>query len=156
MISVDHIAAVVILGCCLFLVYALVVRPLLGLRQRPMHERPEEERNLNALHVRRGLSDFLARHRIVGSADIRDGEVLPAVSVERLYPLAIRLDNAYSVLRRLPNPAASSLYVRDSVSDKFRLLDLDVEDIGETVRLLQMVERQLQEIAKERTHENRT
>lgn len=92
------------------------------------------------------LSDILVRHRlqraidknhIVGSADIRDGKVYAPVPFERMHPLLGVIDNANAALHRLKNPAACSLYIRDSVNDRFMLVpDLDLDDLREIAELL--------------------
>jgi hypothetical protein len=130
--------------------YALVaiVASLLGwygfrwLRRKlqPIPVAEEGERDLSDTHVRKGLTDFLARHKIVGDADIRNGFVLAPVPPERLEPLAIVLGNAAAFISRLRNPSASSIYIRDSVNDRFMLLgDLDLDHLVDASRVMQRV-----------------
>lgn len=87
--------------------------------------------------VRERLTTFLERNGIKGDADIRDGKVLVPVSLDRLHPLVVILTNAAAVTQRLKNPAACSLYVRDSVNDRFMLVpELDLDDLREVAELL--------------------
>jgi hypothetical protein len=134
--SWEEIVALILVA---FLVCTLIVWPLMGRRGRTVRAEPTEPLNLIDPRTRKGLTDFLARHQIVGDADIRDGVVLSVVTVDRLHPVADRLRAAVRTLRHMRNPAASSLYLRDSMTDRFRLIDLDVEDLEEAVRLLQLL-----------------
>lgn len=87
--------------------------------------------------VRERLTVFLERNRITGSADIRDGKVLVPPSLDRMHPLLGVVNSATSILGRLKNPAACSLYIRDSVNDRFMLVpELDLEDLREISELL--------------------
>lgn len=86
------------------------------------------------------LTAFMQKHGVYGSADIRDGVVYPPVAPDRLEPLAVVLGNAAAMIGRLRNPAAASLYVRDSVNDKFMLLaDLDIDHLLDAARVMQRV-----------------
>lgn len=100
----------------------------------------ERIRRLSEESVRAELSGFLRKQMVVGDADIRDGIVFAPVPAERLEPLAVVLGNAAAFLSRLRNPAASSLYVRDSVNDRFMLLgDLDLDHLVDAARVMQRV-----------------
>ena len=89
--------------------------------------------------TRARLTLFLTQAGIVGNAEIRDGVVYP-LHEERLHPLAIVLGNAAAFASRLKNPAASSLYIRDSVHDRFVLLsDLDLDHIREAAQVMRRV-----------------
>lgn len=97
-------------------------------------------RDLAEHAARQELTDALKKWRIVGDADIREGIVFAPVPPDRLEPLAIVLGNAAAFLSRLRNPAASSLYVRDSVNDRFILLaDLDIDHLVDAARVMQRV-----------------
>ncbi len=110
-------------------------------RIQPLPEKNEaEEAILRSLDNPMGR-DYLRRalelNNIVGDADIRDGKVLEPVSLDRMHPLLIVIDNANASLHRLKNPAACSLYIRDSVNDRFMLVpDLDLSDLREIAELL--------------------
>lgn len=87
--------------------------------------------------VRERLRTMLEAYNIGGSADIRDGKVYPPVPFDRMHPLLGLIDNANAALYRLKNPAACSLYVRDSMNDRFMLVpDLDLSDLREIAELL--------------------
>lgn len=97
-------------------------------------------RDLKDQATRQELTGFLQKQQVVGDADIRNGFVLAPVPPENLEPLAIVLGNAAAFIARLRNPAASSLYVRDSVSDRFMLLgDLDLDHLVDAARVMQRV-----------------
>jgi len=97
-------------------------------------------RDLKDQATRQELTGFLQKQQVVGDADIRNGFVLAPVPPENLEPLAIVLGNAAAFIARLRNPAASSLYVRDSVSDRFMLLgDLDLDHLVDAARVMQHV-----------------
>ncbi len=97
-------------------------------------------RDLADQATRQELTGFLQKQQVVGDADIRNGFVLAPVPPEKLEPLAIVLGNAAAFISRLRNPAASSLYVRDSVNDRFILLgDLDLDHLVDAARVMQRV-----------------
>lgn len=97
-------------------------------------------RDLTEHETRQELTGFLRKWQVVGDADIRNGFVLAPVPPEKLEPLAVVLGNAAAFIARLRNPAASSLYVRDSVSDRFMLLgDLDLDHLVDAARVMQRV-----------------
>lgn len=97
-------------------------------------------RDLKDQATRQELTAFLQKQQVVGDADIRNGFVLAPVPPDNLEPLAIVLGNAAAFIARLRNPAASSLYVRDSVSDRFMLLgDLDLDHLVDAARVMQRV-----------------
>lgn len=97
-------------------------------------------RDLAEHSSRQELTDALKKWRIVGDADIREGIVMAPVPADKLEPLAIVLGNAAAFIARLRNPAASSLYVRDSVNDRFILLaDLDLDHLVDAARVMQRV-----------------
>lgn len=97
-------------------------------------------RDLKDQATRQELTAFLQKQQVVGDADIRNGFVLAPVPPDNLEPLAIVLGNAAAFIARLRNPAASSLYVRDSVSDRFMLLgDLDLDHLVDAARVMQHV-----------------
>lgn len=97
-------------------------------------------RDLSDHATRQELTSFLQKQQVVGDADIRNGFVLAPVPPEKLEPLAIVLGNAAAFIARLRNPAASSLYVRDSVNDRFILLgDLDLDHLVDAARVVQRV-----------------
>ena len=95
--------------------------------------------DLSSPLTRARLTMFLENSGITGSAEIRDGVVYP-MHEERVHPLAIVLGNAAAFASRLKNPAASSLYIRDSVHDRFVLLaDLDLDHIREAAQVMRRV-----------------
>lgn len=97
-------------------------------------------RDLAENETRQELTGFLRKWQVVGDADIRNGFVLAPVPPEKLEPLAVVLGNAAAFISRLRNPAASSLYVRDSVNDRFILLgDLDLDHLVDAARVMQRV-----------------
>lgn len=86
------------------------------------------------------LNSSLERLGVIGDADIRQGKVFPAIPADRLHPLAVVLENAAAITRRLRNPAACSLYVRDSMNDRFMLLsELDLEHVMEAATVMRRV-----------------
>ena len=110
-------------------------------RIQPLPVKPDgEEVVLNALSdpiFRERFKRLLENHNVVGDADIRDGKVYEPMSLDRMHPLLTVIDNANAALHRLKNPAACSLYIRDSVNDKFMLVpDLDLADLREIAELL--------------------
>lgn len=83
---------------------------------------------------------LLKKYDFTGNADIRNGVMMPQVHPDRLDPLVRALINGTSILRKLRNPAACSLYVRDSVNDKFMLVpDIDIEVLVDAARVMQHV-----------------
>lgn len=99
-----------------------------------------EARELGDPVVREQLTRFLQQQKVSGDANIRNGVVIVPVPANRLSPLVQVLKDAVSRLARLRNPAACSLYVRDSVSDRWMLLgDLDLGVLQETVSVLERV-----------------
>lgn len=89
--------------------------------------------------VRNRLSLFMTRHKIYGDAQIIDGVVHPVATINA-HPLAMVFRNAVSHMDRMQNPAASSIYIRDSVNDRFLLLaDLDVDHLRDAAMLLSAV-----------------
>ena len=87
--------------------------------------------------TRARLARMLVKYGIVGSADIRDGKVYAPVSFDRMHPLLGLINGANMALQNLKNPAACSLYVRDSVNDRFMLVpELDLDDLREIAELL--------------------
>lgn len=97
-------------------------------------------KNLADRHIRERMTLFLAAHEIVGDADVRNGHFLAPVSPAKLEPLAIMMRQAWNRVQTLRNPKACSLYIRDSENDRFMLLDeLDLEDIGEMLRVMERV-----------------
>jgi hypothetical protein len=89
--------------------------------------------------TRARLTTLLAKARVTGSAEIRDGVVYP-MHEGRAHPLATVFGNAATFASRFQNPAASSLYIRDSVNDKFVLLaDLDLDHIREAAQIMRQV-----------------
>lgn len=127
------------------LIVALAVLPPLAVRDwlSPRHKGgvvPPGERTLSDREVMVDLTAFLRKQNVVGDADIRDGVVFPPVPPEKLDPLAVVLGNAAVFINRLRNPAACSLYVRDSMSDRFMLLpDLDLDHLLDASRVMQRV-----------------
>lgn len=113
-------------------------------RIQPLPERPEmsdeEQAILRSLANpvgREHLRKALEMNNIVGDADIRDGKVYEPMSLDRMHPLLTVIDNANAALHRFKNPAACSLYIRDSVNGKFMLVpDLDLADLREIAELL--------------------
>jgi hypothetical protein len=97
-------------------------------------------RDLAEQPTRQQLTGFLQKQQVVGDADIRNGFVLPPVPPEKLEPLAVVLGNAAAFIGRLRNPASCSLYVRDSVNDRFMLVaDLDLDHLVDAARVMQRV-----------------
>lgn len=97
-------------------------------------------RNLSTPEVRLDLTAFLQKQLVIGDADIRGGVVYAPVPAERLDPLAVVLENAASMISRLRNPGGSSLYVRDSVNERFMLLsDLDLDHLLDAARVMNRV-----------------
>lgn len=108
-------------------------------RIQPLPERDEDETGFDLADpvVRHRLQRMLAKYGIVGNADIREGQVYEPVSLDRMHPLLGVVNSATMVLQRLKNPAASSLYIRDSVNDRFMIVpELDLEDLREIAELL--------------------
>ena len=97
-------------------------------------------KDLSDQHIRERMTNFLAVHEIGGDADVRGGRFYPPVPPSKLEPLALVMRKAWDRIQRLKNPASCSLYVRDSVNDRFMLLDeLDLMDIGEILRVVERV-----------------
>lgn len=77
------------------------------------------------------------RDKVRGDFDYRDGQVYKPVPDELIHPVIANVNNAIAGLERTKNPAACSLYFRDSVSDRFMLLpDLDIDDLRDIRELL--------------------
>jgi hypothetical protein len=117
-----------------------------GFRSGGLVPQPEAEpvdlgpKDLSNPHIRERMTAFLHNHDIVGDADVRGGKFFPPVPPSKLEPLAIVMRRAWDQVMRLKNPASCSLYIRDSVNDRFMLLDeLDVMDIGEILRVVERV-----------------
>lgn len=103
---------------------------------------PEEELDLSSADTRARLKRMIDKYGITGSADIREGLVLEPIDLSAAEPLTIVLANATAFIGRLQNPAASSLYVRDSVNDRFMLLsDLDLDHLIDAHRIMQEIAR---------------
>lgn len=97
-------------------------------------------RDLADPNVRAQLEAFLARHMIVGEADIRHGCVSPPAYTLDHHGLATVLEDAAARLHRMKNPASCSLYVRDSVEDRWYILgELDLDHLVEAARILRRV-----------------
>lgn len=112
------------------------IRAKLGIGAAPEPVEPEVS-DLSDHATRAKLNSSLERLGVIGDADIRKGKVYPAVPADRLHPLAVVLENAGAVARRLRNPAACSLYVRDSMNDRFMLLsELDLEHIMDAATVM--------------------
>lgn len=95
--------------------------------------------DLSSPITRARLTSFLDSAGITGSAEIRDAVVYP-MHEDRAHPLAIVFGNAAAFANRLKNPDACSLYIRDSVNDRFLLLaDLDLDHIREAAQTLRRV-----------------
>lgn len=108
------------------------------LRQRNAVE--AQLRDLADHATRRELTEFLRQQQVIGDADIRNGIVFAPVPDDMVEPLAIVLGNAAAMIARLKNPAASSIYIRDSVNDRFLLLaDLDIDHLLDAARVMQRV-----------------
>ena len=106
--------------------------------RRQARQEPETH-DLNNPITRARLTSFLASAGIGGSAEIRDG-VVYLMHEEQAHPLAIVFGNAAAFANRLKNPDACSLYIRDSVNDRFLLLsDLDLDHIREAAQMLRRV-----------------
>jgi hypothetical protein len=108
----------------------------------PVEEQAVEvgPKNLSERHIRERLTLFLAAHQITGDADVRNGHFLAPVPASKLEPLAIMMRRAWNRIQSLKNPAACSLYIRDSENDRFLLLDeLDLADVGEMLRVMERV-----------------
>lgn len=127
---------------------AASVLGVIGFRRLGHHLQQEAEQEIRSLsdrRVRSDLTNFLSKNNVVGDADIRSGVVLAPVPYDQLEPLAIVLGNAASFISRLKNPAASSIYVRDSVNDRFILLaDLDLDHLVDAARVMQRVAEETQ------------
>lgn len=134
--------AVFIFVTIIALVLAAVA--LVGVLRKPIPETVETEagpeRDLTDYKVRDELTGFLRKQGVVGNADIRNGIVLSPITRDDVMPLATVLANAGSFMARLPNPAACSLYVRESQSGQMMLLsDLDLDHIVDAARVMQSI-----------------
>ena len=119
------------------------------LERRLAENTPEPDfRDLADLQTRDGLSSFLRKNNICGSAEIRDGQVFQPVPLEKLHPLIAVLDQAAFLLGRMPNMAADVLYVRNR-DGSYALTGIDLSDIREAATLLRQV-------AEERQKEKQT
>ena len=92
--------------------------------------------------VRMSLSDFLARHQIVGDANIRDGKVYAVVPPERLHPLVRLLRGSFSAMTQVPNAVNGDLYQAvknpgQGTGWTYRCSGVGVSDIGEAASLLE-------------------
>lgn len=97
-------------------------------------------KSLDDAHIRERMTAFLEKHEITGDADVRDGRFYAPVPAERIGPLVQVLERAWGVLQQVRNRNACSLYYRDSVNDRWNLVpELDLDDIGECVRVMQRV-----------------
>lgn len=132
---ISHVATVLVF------VLACYILIRIGLKFRTKEPFPElEPRRLSDPATRKSLTEFFTRNGVVGDADIRAGVCLAPVSLDRIHPVALRFGNAYAAARRqMRNPNACSLYLIDSESGRPKLIDLDMDDIGEAARLFQRV-----------------
>lgn len=128
-------AIAIILGA----IYQRRRRPVLGEAPTPAEIMESALRDLSDMQTRRDLTAFLKTQQVVGDADIREGEVYEPVPATRLDPLAMRLRNAHSVITRLRNRNACSLYILGSDDERPRALDLDLMDIGEAASVMERV-----------------
>jgi hypothetical protein len=120
-----------------FLAAGYMLRLALNWIDRQVAEKPVEQprvRDLSDPAVRADLEAFLAKNAVIGEADIRYGKVYPAVSDDRLDPLAIVLSNAAAFGVRVQhenrNANITPLYIYSPVRGEFRLLgDLDLDHI---------------------------
>lgn len=95
--------------------------------------------SLTDAQVRARLSQFLVKNGITGSAEVREGLVLPLKEADA-HPLATVFGNAVEFANRLQNPAATPIYIRDSVQGRYLLLcDLDIDHIREAAEMLRRV-----------------
>jgi hypothetical protein len=102
--------------------------------------------------TRHRMQRMILKYGIVGSADVRDGKVYEPVSFDRMHPLLGVIDRANGQLQRLKNPQSCSLYIRDSVNDRFMLVpDLDLSDLREIAELLRAAV--AERIARTQTHD---
>lgn len=123
---------------------------------KPEIVEPEEPaiRDLAEAAVRSELTAFLQKRNVVGDADIRQGVVYAPVPPERLEPLSVVLENAAAMISRLRNPGACSIYVRDSVNDRFMLLsDLDLQHLLDASRVMNRVAEDRLKRMKEQTND---
>lgn len=108
---------------------------------RKMRGQAQDEariRRLSEESVRAELSGFLRKQMVVGDADIRQGIVFAPVPADRLEPLAVALGNAASMLARMQNRAADSLYIRNK-DGSLALIDLDLDHLVDAARVMQRV-----------------
>lgn len=97
----------------------------------------DEILDLGSPAVRARLAGMLARYRIEGDANIRDGVILIPVPLDRLHPVFTKFIAARRVLDRVQNRNACSLYIRDSVNDRFTIVpELDLDDLLEATEVL--------------------
>lgn len=93
--------------------------------------------NLRDGLVRERMERMLEQYGITGDADIRDGRVLTPPDTDKLHPLLNKVLNAVSFGGRLRNPAASQVYIRDSMGDRFLpLADLDLDDLRDLAEII--------------------
>lgn len=97
-------------------------------------------RDLANPETRKSLELFLAKHGISGEADIRDCRVIPPVPPSSVEPLSVVLELAASRIDRMKNPNACSLYLRDSETDRWQVLDeLSLIDLRHAARVIRRV-----------------
>lgn len=135
-------------GAILFIVGCLCIAFLRGLHnwrrsRQPVDPLPEPK-DLSHHHVRAALTDFLARHHIIGDADIRDGRVYQVVDPTRIDPLWRLFDGAAKVMAEVPNGINGDLYQAvknpgQGTGWSYRCSGVSVYDIGEAARLMQAV-----------------
>lgn len=95
--------------------------------------------------IQRRLTMFLAKHGISGDADIRDGKVYGNVPPARLQPLAVLLQNAFSMIVQTPNAVNGDLYYAvknpgEGTGWSYRCAGgVGVSDLGDAARVMQRV-----------------
>ena len=133
----------IVIGAAIAIILSAVYhrrrRPVLGVAPTPAEIMESTLRHLHDLQTRKDLTAFLKAQGVQGDADIREGEVYAPVDPTRLDPLAMRLRNAHSVITRLRNRNACSLYILGSDDERPRALDLDLMDIGEAASVMERV-----------------
>ncbi len=120
------------------LTFRLLIRRRTGKRAAQIIA--NEVRSLADPDIRKRLGEMLTEQKITGCAQIVEGRVIPELTEAQLHPLALVLGRAALRISRLRNPAACSLYIRDSENDRWIVLDeLDLDDIREAARIVQSV-----------------
>ncbi len=152
---IEYIAFAVSAFVLLVLVGSLIGKYLRS-RSNPIPQpMPGEKRPLTEYRVREGLTQILQLNRIVGDADIRAGEVLPAADPEKAHVFSRMLMGAYSQAKSNGLPSGANLYFavpHDGAITGWAYKCFGDFGIGDAAAVAQLIDRQaamISELRKE-------